>query len=187
LLTGMKMDLVRARKSLDPSQTVAQSRIVSAIGLIDETIKTVRRIATELRPGVLDDLGLAAAIEWQVSEFQSRTGIACHFDARDVQPEYAQDVSITAFRILQEALTNVARHAQASEVHVTLEGEDGLVQLLIQDNGKGFSQATASTKKTYGLLGIQERACRLGGQAVISSSPGNGTQVSVSLPMSREQ
>lgn len=188
-LTGLKMDLAwldkRLRQGIGEASTVALSeKLRSMTRLVDATIQTVRRIATALRPGILDDLGLMAAIEWLVVEFQERTKIRCnlHLPSEDVSvdPERASAV----FRILQEILTNVARHAQASRVEIHLIHDGAILFLDVLDNGKGITREEIGNTKSLGLLGMRERALILGGQFQISGTPGKGTRVMVRIPAS---
>lgn len=180
-LTAVKMDLSWLAGRLSPGNGPMLGRVRSTLQLADSTIQSVRRISTELRPSVLD-LGLAAALEWQAQEFQARTGIRCRLRLPD-GGEVAPDVSTTLFRIFQEALTNIARHAGATRAEVVLKKQpDGLV-LLIRDNGRGFNPANSSSLKSLGLLGMRERAASLGGRVDISSAPGKGTRVTVRIPL----
>jgi signal transduction histidine kinase len=186
-LTALKMDLSFVHKGLSKARTTGRARLgertLSMSGLIDETIQSVRRIATNLRPGILDDLGLVAAIDWQAQDFQNRTGVACRFvpDIEDIGLD--QDRSTAAFRIFQETLTNVARHSGATEVDVKLFRRDDWASLEITDNGKGISPADISGNRSLGLLGMRERANLLGGELQISGAPGAGTTVTVRIPL----
>jgi PAS domain S-box-containing protein len=183
LLTGLKIDLawLAARLPANADQLLDKIRTMS--GMADELIKTVRRIATELRPGILDDLGLIAAIEWQTQEFQTRTGIECDFVADVMRPVEDQDQRTALFRILQETLTNVARHAQATSVVVSLQEEAGCFELRVEDNGRGITDVEIIQGKSLGLLGIQERARLLGGDVQIAGRPGAGTAILVRIPL----
>ncbi|HEX9879404.1 MAG TPA: sensor histidine kinase, partial [Candidatus Binatia bacterium] len=184
-LTAVKMDLSWLAGRLSPGNGPLLGRIRSTLQLADSTIQTVRRISTELRPGVLD-LGLAAALEWQAREFQARTGIRCRLRLPD-QAMVAPKVSTALFRIFQETLTNIARHAGATRAEVVLRKQpDGLV-LLIRDNGRGFDQADPSLSKSLGLLGMRERAAMLGGRVDVSSAPGKGTRVTAWIPLLSSQ
>lgn len=149
---------------------------------MDEAIRTVRRLSTELRPGILDDLGLVATIEWTVGEFGARTGIRCLLDLPEEPLDVGPETATAVFRILQETLTNVARHAAASEVEVRLAGENGDLALEVHDNGKGFLPDPPAHAKSLGILGMQERALLLGGELNISGVPGEGTTVRVRIP-----
>jgi len=176
-LTGCKLDVswIAGKLSRDQKKLLEKAKALAAH--IDSTIQMVRRIATELRPGILDHLGLSAALEWQANEFQTRTGIKC-----DVQSEISE---LTAFvRIFQETLTNVIRHAGATQVAVHLKERDGRVILEVRDNGRGISKAEISNTKSMGLLNMRERAALLGGDFKISRiSGGKGTKVCVSIPL----
>ncbi|MBE3118871.1 MAG: PAS domain S-box protein [Candidatus Atribacteria bacterium] len=180
-LTAVKMDLAWLAGRLPRSNGQMLERIRSTRQLADSIIQSIRRISTELRPAVLD-LGLAAAVEWQVQEFQARSGIQCKVRllTREV---FAPDASTAMFRILQETLTNVARHAKATRAEVVLQKQRDRLVLLIRDNGRGFDQADPSLSKSLGLLGMRERAAILGGQVNISSAPGKGTTVTAWIPL----
>ena len=153
------------------------------IDLIDRTIREVRRIGRELRPAVLDDLGLVAAIEWQAQEFQSRTGVRCRLEiSPDIDiPDPA--CSTAVFRIFQEALTNVARHAQATEVRVKLAMSAGQLDLKVEDNGRGITEGSLADPKSFGLVGMRERVLPWGGGVTIGSPDGGGTAVVVTIPI----
>jgi len=157
-------------------------RIRTTLQLADDLIKSVRRISTELRPGILD-LGLSAAVEWQAQEFQTRTGIACQLRLPAQEVVVAPDVSTALFRIFQETLTNVARHARSTSLEVILKKQGDRLVLRIRDNGQGFDPADPSLSKSLGLLGMRERAAMLGGQVNISSAPGEGTSVTAWIPL----
>jgi signal transduction histidine kinase len=151
--------------------------------LIDGTLQTVRRITTNLRPPVLDELGLKAAIEWQAASFSRRVGIRCEVDAESI--ECSSDETATAlFRIFQEILTNVAKHAHASRVRVRFCIEDSRLVLAVSDNGRGFTPTSGDKPKGFGILGMGERAEALGGRVEINSESAQGTTVTVSLPAS---
>jgi signal transduction histidine kinase len=158
-----------------------QTRTGAMARLIDDMVQKVRRIATDLRPGLLDDLGLAAAIEWHVQEFAARTGLDWHFEATEL-PELDHDCAVALFRVLQEALENVARHAQASRVEVALRLQEGLVLLRVRDDGRGILPDEAAGPRALGLLGMRERAQLLGGWLSISGQPGEGTLLEVRVP-----
>jgi len=183
-LTGLKMDLARLSKhaeTLTPEAVRARAQEIS--GLIDSTVKTVRRIATDLRPGILDDFGLAAAIEWQLQEFEQRAGIECVFlgDAEDLA--LPPEAATALFRILQETLTNVARHAQAQHVEVRLEPTDGGLVLEVQDDGRGIAPSEIEGSRSLGLLGMRERVRLLAGRLEIDGQPGRGTRIRVTVPL----
>jgi PAS domain S-box-containing protein len=182
-LTALKIDLSSLIHDLPAAKKEGSE---SVLNLIDQTIQSVRRISTELRPGILDDLGLVAAVEWAGEEFEARTGTTCRLDLpRDdiaVDPEQATAI----FRIFQETLTNVARHADASDVKVRLTREDGDLTLEVHDNGKGIPQDKLSSGESLGILGMRERAMLLGGELTISGPPENGTTVRVRIPQPRQ-
>ncbi|MDP4264417.1 MAG: PAS domain S-box protein [Bacteroidota bacterium] len=186
-LTGLKMDVAWLGKKLDPKDTLLAKKIKDILSLLDETVKSIRRIASELRPGLLDDLGLVAAIEWHSQEFQKRSGIKTRFilPVKDIVIPPA--VSTGLFRIFQESLTNIARHAEAGEIVASLEQAELDVILKVSDNGKGFDTNGTGDKKTLGLLGMKERAMMMGGKFEIISEAGNGTTVIVSVPLIPDQ
>lgn len=182
-LTALKMDIVWLNKKLMPQNEQVQNKLKGAIELIDRTIGTVRKISSELRPSILDDLGLAEAIDWQCMEFTKRTGIHVQFSSNVHTEKLPPDASIVIFRILQEALTNIARHANATNVVCTLEKLGHKVLLTISDDGSGFDINMQSERKTLGLLGMKERVTMLNGLYNIVSEVGKGTTVFVSIPL----
>jgi signal transduction histidine kinase len=152
--------------------------------LIDDTIRSVRRIASGLRPEILDEAeGLATAIGWQAKDFQARTGIRCKINLPSEIPALDQERTTAAFRIFQEMLTNVARHAQATRVDIAMTIDSQSLMLEVQDNGKGIGDAAMRGPKSLGLLGMRERAALLGGDFRITGAPGEGTKVTVSIPL----
>jgi PAS domain S-box-containing protein len=179
-LTAVKMDLAWLEVRLPQRNGQMLKRIRSTRHLADSIIQSIRRISTDLRPAVLD-LGLAAAVEWQVQEFQARSGIQCKVRllTREV---VASNASTAMFRIFQETLTNVARHAKATRAEVVLQKQQDRLVLLIRDNGRGFDQADPALSQSLGLLGMRERAAILGGRVNISSAPGKGTTVTAWIP-----
>jgi signal transduction histidine kinase len=150
---------------------------------LNETVDTVRRISTELRPAALDDLGLAAAIEWQVRDFQTRSGVNCMLRLPEEDLLLSRDQATALFRVLQESLTNVARHAQATKVWVSLSEEEGVVMLEVEDDGVGFLPARLAERHSLGILGMRERVAVFGGEIEISGVPGQGTVVMVRMPV----
>lgn len=155
------------------------------LGVVDTTIDRVRRIASELRPSILDDLGLAAAVEWQAQQFQKRTGILCRYDCSVDNLDLDTERSTAIFRIFQEALTNVLRHAQATRIDVSLDkDEDGFV-LDVRDNGRGIRDSEKSDESSLGLLGMRERAYLIGAKVEITGVAGKGTSVSLRVPYLR--
>ncbi len=159
-------------------------KIDSMVGLIDMSITSVKRIASELRPAILDHLGLAAAVEWQMKEFKVRTGIDCRLVITPDDLMVDRDRSTALFRILQEALTNVIRHAEASKILVSLRKTDGQVTLQIQDNGKGITQEQRADHRSFGLMGIRERVLFFNGDVDIrSGEPIEGTSITIRIPL----
>ena len=181
-LTGFKMDMSWLNKKLKNEDPEIKERITGTLKLIDDTIKTVRKIASDLRPSILDDLGLVAALEWQSEEFEKRSGVKIHFAGNLQEIILEPQVAIALFRIYQELLTNVARHAQATEVRSSLYTGNEQLHLTVADKGKGFDMENTTNKKTLGLLGIKERTQLMGGSYEIKSKPGKGTTVVVSVP-----
>jgi PAS domain S-box-containing protein len=184
ILTAIKMDMMWMTRHLPESETVVLARLKESIQLINDGVKAVRAICSGLRPGVLDDLGLAAAIEWQASEFASRNGVLCQVTVPPVDLHLDGDRATATFRIFQECLTNVIRHAQAKSVRVDLCQEEESILLVVEDDGIGFCESGFSNSLgSLGLLGMKERAQFCGGDVHISSSPGNGTKVTVRVPV----
>jgi PAS domain S-box-containing protein len=181
-LTAVKMDLAWLAGRLPQRNGEMLKRIRATGQLADSIIQSIRRISTELRPPVLD-LGLAAAVEWQVQEFQARSGVQCKARLL-IREVVTSNVSTAMFRIFQETLTNVGRHAKATRVEVVLQKQQDRLVLLIHDNGRGFDLVDTSLSKSLGLLGMRERAAVLGGQVDISSTPGKGTTVAAWIPLS---
>ncbi len=182
-LTGLKMDLAwMNRKSVEKNSEISD-KLAEMIKLVDETIKTIRKISSDLRPGILDDLGLIPAVEWQCQEFEKRTKIKCIFHNHVPDALIDKEASTGVFRILQESLTNIARHAEATKITVEFDQKLDQYVLLINDNGIGFEQDKTLTKQTLGLVGMRERAGMLNGSLTILSTPNIGTQVSLFFPV----
>jgi signal transduction histidine kinase len=186
-LTALKMDLAWVGRRISGDSAVSEMTLLEKVQamsrMIDEVIQQVRRISAELRPGALDDLGLLAAIEWQASEFEQRTGALCQVESGVDDSQLPRHLATAAFRIFQEALTNVARHAGATHVDVRLELVGETLRLEVRDDGKGITLAEAQSPKSLGLLGIRERARRLGGKATAGPGASGGTVVSLELPL----
>jgi signal transduction histidine kinase len=181
-LTGLKLDISWMKNRL-PRDHEVMEQCVSIIERIDQTINVVRRIATTLRPSVLDQLGLAAALEWQGQEFRARTGIECVVEQACNGVPIPDDLGSSAFRIVQESLTNVARHAKATHVTIRVGQTDTLLTLEVSDNGVGCAAACLDGTKSLGLVGMRERALACGGEFSISGKPGRGTTVSLRVPV----
>ena len=158
-------------------------KMKDSIELVNSTIATVRKIATDLRPSILDDLGLLAALEWQSEEFEKRSGIKVVFTNEAGDISVVPHAATALFRIYQEVLTNIARHAVASQVNATLESDDKSLYFSIRDNGVGFDVNSIKGKKTLGLLGIKERSLLIGGTYEIKSKPGQGSEIVISIPL----
>ncbi|MEJ2671049.1 MAG: PAS domain-containing protein, partial [Deltaproteobacteria bacterium] len=182
LLTALRMDAVWLSARLRPQDPKASDRALAMCQVIDHTIDEVRSLATRLRPGVLDDLGLLDALDWYITDFEKRTGITCVFKHRNV-PEVDGIGATAAYRIAQEALTNVTRHAEATRVKVSLQPEKGALILAVVDNGRGFDPQEIAASECLGLAGMRERAGLLGGSLEIRSRPGKGTKVYFRLPV----
>jgi PAS domain S-box-containing protein len=157
-------------------------KVASMLRLTDSTVESVRRIASELRPGLLDDFGLVAAIEWHAQEFEQRTGVSCQVSSELDETVLSPEQATALFRIAQEALTNVARHAAATSVQVRLFREVGQVVLRVEDDGRGIGSENSSPSGSLGVVGMRERAALLGGSVQITGSPGGGTVVEARVP-----
>jgi PAS domain S-box-containing protein len=180
-LTAIKIDL--AALQVAPGRDRQLQRIPAILGMVDETIRAVRRISTELRPGILDHLGLEAAVEWAAEEFQARTGIQCQVGLPEMKLVIDPGHATALFRIFQETLTNIARHAGATHVKIGLSHESGYVSLEVRDNGRGIGEDQLSGFGSLGILGMRERALLLGGEFTIAGDPGSGTIVRVRIPL----
>ncbi len=190
LMTAIKMDLAFLSKEIagrggKKSPEVLCEEIGDTTKLVDNAIQTIHQIVLELRPAVLDHMGVRAALEWQLQEFQTRTKIDCQFTSNLDSIHLDAERSTAVFRILQEALTNVARHAHATRVEASLREEDDQLVLQVRDNGRGISEEQISSTGRFGLLGMRERAHACGGDVVVRGSPGQGTVVMVRMPVNR--
>lgn len=181
-LTGLKLDIAWMKSRL-PRDHEMMNQCVSVISRIDQTLTAVRRIATALRPSVLDQLGLAAALEWQGQEFRARTGIEVEMVVATDGGAIPDDIGSSVFRILQESLTNVARHARAKRVRIRLEQTTSLLSLEVSDDGVGAPSKCLDGTKSLGVLGMRERALACGGDFSIVGVPGRGTTVSLHVPL----
>jgi signal transduction histidine kinase len=182
-LTALKVDLARLAARMPREQPALVESARAMMGIAEGAIHSMRRIATDLRPAVLDDLGLMAALDWLALDFQERTGIACRLTASVSDLSIGPEPATALFRICQEALTNVIRHACATRVTICLEEEGDTVLMAVQDDGRGITDSERANKKSLGLLGIRERAALLGGEATIAGQPGEGTRVTLRLPL----
>ncbi|MGH8599183.1 MAG: PAS domain-containing sensor histidine kinase [Burkholderiales bacterium] len=182
-LTALRMGLDWVQTRLLPGQSGLADRLARLRELAESTVANMQSIALELRPVILDDLGLAAAVEWLLESFTERTGLAVRASVNVDDAGYSREVRTTIFRILQESLTNASRHAGAQGVAVELRESDGCIHLVVADDGKGITTGSASRKKrSLGLLGMHERANMVGGTLSIASEPGRGTVVTLQIP-----
>jgi len=181
-MTALKIDLSWLDKKLPDDQDLIREKLRSMASLINESIETVHNVSEDLRPGILDDFGLSAAIEWQAEEFQKRTGIECRTSLPPDEIELSRENSTNLFRIVQESLTNVIRHANATKVQINFKEEDGILLLEVVDNGRGISGSAISNPKSFGLIGIKERVHSLGGEVDFAGIANEGTRVTVKLP-----
>ncbi len=181
-LTAFKMDLSWLGKRMT-SEKLLHDKIKAMSGLVDRTIESVHRISADLRPGLLDDLGLVAAMEWQAKEFSARSGIACEADLEAEDVPLDKEPATAVFRIFQETLTNVARHSNATKVFVRLETKGDKVILEVTDNGRGITQKQINDPKSFGIMGMRERALLWGGDVQVIGSRSRGTTVKVSIPL----
>jgi PAS domain S-box-containing protein len=182
-LTALRMDTSWLSKKLPGDQESLVEKTQSMIKMINDTIHTVKKISSKLRPSVLDHFGLAAAIEWQAKEFQTRSGIHCKVTVDPEEISLDKNCSTAIFRILQEALTNVARHAGATKVKISLKQNSDRIILTISDNGKGITKEQTSKPKSYGLMGVRERINSLKGDITIDGTPNKGTKIKVVIPL----
>lgn len=180
-LTGLKMDLSWFAARVQ-NQPALQEKSAGMLKLIDSTVHAVRRLSTELRPAILDSLGLIPAIEWLAQEFEKRTGVECEFVCADDDLNLGQERTTALFRICQEALTNITRYAEATAVHIVLEMDGREVLLQITDNGRGITEGEKRATNSFGLLGMHERARLLGGTFEVRGEPGKGTTLTVRIP-----
>jgi PAS domain S-box-containing protein len=181
-LTALKFDLEWLRKKKSVQTTEVRKKMKEMIADVDNTIERVRRISSELRPAILDDLGLIPAIEWQVTQFRKRTRIRVEFVCNQENVDISSNVAAGVFRVIQEALTNIMRHAEATSVSVKLEKVPHAIYISVADNGKGMPQHQENDLKALGIVGMEERITRLGGHFRIFSEPGRGTRVDITVP-----
>jgi PAS domain S-box-containing protein len=182
-LTVLKMDVSWINKKMDSADENVKGRLKELVEMLDNTVRSVRKISSDLRPSMLDDLGLAAAIEWQAQEFEKRSGIAVSVMLETGETKVENKIAITLFRIFQESLTNIARHSGARHVEVKLQIDNNGIDMSIRDDGQGFIVKGIENKKTLGILGMRERVAIIDGQYTIESAPGKGTTVKVQVPL----
>lgn len=181
-MTALHFDLKWLNEHIAKGEHELRSRVDSMQGLLGRTVDTVRRISEDLRPGMLDDLGLAAAIEHHVQKFSAQAGIACDLAMSQTEFDLEEQIATTLFRIVQESLTNVARHSGASRATINLRELENKIFLIIQDNGRGLPSGQDSNRKTYGLLGMRERVRMMGGTLDIFNEPGAGVRIEACIP-----
>jgi signal transduction histidine kinase len=187
-LTGLKFELNTFTKHFESDDAAARQDKQQTLNIaIDRIINSVRRIASGLRPEVLDEIGLAAAFDWQAREFQRRTGIRCHVNIPAQFSDPDKDRSTALFRIFQELLTNVARHANATRVNVALSEGEAALALCVEDNGRGIKETEAQSPRSLGFLGLRERVLAFGGTIDVKGDAGKGTRVCVSIPVTAQQ
>jgi PAS domain S-box-containing protein len=182
-LTALKMDLAWLGQKLPARGTTLRAKLHGMEGVIDQTMDAMHRIVAELRPGVLDDLGLPAAIRWLAADFQQRTHIRCAVSVTGAEPALDTGQATAVFRILQEALTNVARHARAKRVDIRFHVVPIALELVVADDGRGITADEAQNRRTLGILGIRERALSWRGEVTIHGEPGHGTTMRVFMPI----
>jgi len=186
MLTGLRMDIVWLKKKIESTDEAVVERFKKALGLLNDTKEAMRRISNDLHPALLGDLGLVAALELHGREFENRCGIKINFSAsldELNEMELGQDMTIGLFRVFQESLNNITKHAEAKEVNTLLKKENGNLVMSVHDNGKGFNVSEIKQKKTLGLISMQERALMMGGKCEIQSIPCEGTTVSLTVPI----
>ena len=184
-LTAQKIDLVRLRSRLPEDDTYLTGLSGDILQSIDQTIHSVQRILTELRPALLDDLGLLAAIEWQVDQFQQRTEMQCQLSLPDEEPVLTHKERTALFRIMQESLSNILRHSNATKMCLELRVKGHWLLMKISDNGIGVSEIDVLDSKSFGLMGMRERAHIFGGSVNIEGDFGKGTTVSTRIPLKK--
>jgi signal transduction histidine kinase len=185
-LTILKLDLTWLRKHMPSGDSGLSEKIKAMVRLIGESLDKLHEVTAELRPVILDDFGLAAAIEWQVDTFRQRSGIACRFQNSGYEPDLSKDQATALFRIFQELLTNIIRHAEADDVIVRLEERNGELRLQVADNGRGITEDQINSPHAFGLLGIRERLYPLGGKVAFEGRPEQGTRVTIHLPLNQK-
>jgi PAS domain S-box-containing protein len=182
-LTALQMDVAWCREKMSPGQDGMAMRLERMEGLLESTVAATRRIAADLRPLMLDDLGLLPALEWLVENFTQHTGVPCALAVSNGELELPDVQATAVFRSIQESLTNIAKHARASRVDVAIEHADSQLTVSVRDDGVGFAPQDSRKPNSFGLLGLRERAALLGGEATVTSAPGRGTQVEVRFPV----
>ncbi len=179
ILTAIKMDLSWLEKRIIVSDPRLKDKMTSIKELVDHSIQTVQRLSSDLRPSILDDLGLLEAFKWQLGQFSERTGLSLKLDLPDNDPDLLPEQAVSVFRIVQEALTNIARHADATEVQVTIQKNREEFTILIKDNGKGISDEQINSPESLGIMSMKERVFHWNGRIVISGKKDKGTSIQI--------
>jgi len=182
-LTAIKMDLSWISNNYKKSEKVIQTKISSSKELINSSIKTIQKISTALRPGIIDDLGLIASLEWFIDDFKYRNEISCSFDYSPPHIKLTNDLSVNIFRIVQEALTNVTRHANATNVLINISIKKDILNLSISDDGIGITHAQKKRHNSFGIIGIKERVIKFNGSIKISGTKNKGTKIQINIPL----
>ncbi|MFO7525875.1 MAG: PAS domain S-box protein [Ignavibacteriaceae bacterium] len=186
-LTALKMDIVWLKKNQNASKEIVNTKLEEMVDVINQTIKTIQRIGTELRPKLLDDLGLISALEWQTDEFQKRSGIECTINMDNEEIQLDSKVSLSVFRIFQEALTNIARHSNATNVDIDIKVQNSTFILSVADNGVGIPFEKLNASNSIGITGMKERADIVGGSVDFIIEKSKGTKVLVSVPFDSQK
>ncbi|MEQ1677311.1 MAG: sensor histidine kinase, partial [Chitinophagaceae bacterium] len=181
-LTAIKMDVSWIDKKLPADAGLVKSKLKNIIGLLDGSNQSLRRILSELRPGMLDERGLIEAIEWLGRQFTENTGVLVEFKSTETEIKLPEPLAICIFRVYQEALTNVMRYAGASKVRTSFSFKDDIIRVTIDDDGHGFDPAVIQSKQTFGILGMKERVASLNGMLKLESTPGKGTRIAIHIP-----
>lgn len=182
-LSALKLDIGWIKKRIHPDQNPVLEKLGNMVSVINQSAQSVRRICRDLRPGILDDLGLAYTLQWHAERFQENTGILCQLEMDTGDCKIEKGVATAVYRIFQESLTNVSRHAKATRVQASLACKNNRLSLVIHDNGKGIRHSAISAVKSFGIIGIRERVHALGGEFEISGGPGEGTRINLSIPL----
>jgi signal transduction histidine kinase len=185
-LTAFKIDLSWLSRNIPEDSPKLKEKLGNMTLLANEILLSIKKISSELRPGILEDLGLQSAFEWHIAEFNKRTGISCVYNIKVKDEDINPQIAINLFRILQEALTNVVKHSGANEVSVNLNNFDNFVKLLIKDNGSGIDLNHKTDYNAFGLIGIKERVLSLNGKMNISGIHKKGTTIEISIPLNNE-
>jgi len=182
-MTAIKIDLVWLEQQLPEELDLLKEKIFKLVPLVSNTIKTIQRICAELRPGILDDLGLVSALEWLCQEFQERTQIQCQLDILPEELVVPNELGTPVFRICQETMTNVMRHAEASRFSIFIHQDPNELYIEIRDNGRGITREEQEDPMSLGLIGMRERVLPWNGEVSIQGKPGQGTQITVKIPL----